>query len=85
MASAAVYYSSDWTSRCHSAGILRKGLQTAKMKHYEVSSVHETLNLEWRALRSQVLIGWAKSEFYREFTKCKIENNSQMESFKRGL
>ncbi|KAG7223742.1 hypothetical protein INR49_026424 [Caranx melampygus] len=35
----AVYYSSDWTLRCHSPGILRKGLQTAKMKHYESSGV----------------------------------------------
>ena len=61
--SAVVYCSSDWTPFCHSSGILRKGLQSAKMKHYEVSSVHETLNRQWGALLSQNVIIQTSSDF----------------------
>lgn len=44
-----VYHSADWRPLCLSPRILRHWVPTAKMKHYEVSVVCETLNLQWTA------------------------------------
>lgn len=41
-----VYHSADWRPLCLSPRILRHWVPIAKMKHYEVSTVCETLNLQ---------------------------------------
>lgn len=48
------------------------------MKHYEVSSVYETLNHQWVALWGPNLISQTNKEFSRDFCKSKLTVNSQI-------